>query len=194
MTTIAILYFSGYGHTVKQAEAVAAGVRLAGATPHLIRIPDTGDLTDADWTALDGAQAIVYGSPTYMGAPAWQFKKVADASSARWMGQAWRDKVAGGFTTSASTVGDKGETIAAFMTLSQQHGQVWVGPAVMPSNALESGPADLNWSGGSAGALAIARADASPDQGYEGDMETARLYGQRLATIAATLAPARAAA
>ena len=47
MTTIAILYFSGYGHTVKQAEALATGVRLAGAVPHVIRIPETGDLTEA---------------------------------------------------------------------------------------------------------------------------------------------------
>lgn len=33
------------------------------------------------------ADAIVYGSPTYMGGPAWQFKKFADATSKPWFVQ-----------------------------------------------------------------------------------------------------------
>jgi len=69
MSVVAIVYFSGYGHTAKQAEAVADGVRSAGATA-VYRLTDQGDLPDA--TTLEDvgqANAIIYGSPTYMGGP-----------------------------------------------------------------------------------------------------------------------------
>ena len=62
-----------------------------------------------------------------MGGPAWQFKKFADASSRPWLSQAWRNKLAAGFTNSASVNGDKFSTIEYFWTLSQQHGQIWIG-------------------------------------------------------------------
>ena len=68
--SVAIVYFSGYGHTAKQAEAVADGVRSAGATARVYRLTDQGDLPDA--TTLEDvgqANAIIYGSPTYMGGP-----------------------------------------------------------------------------------------------------------------------------
>jgi hypothetical protein len=70
MSVVAIAYFSGYGHTAKQAEAVADGVRSAGATARVYRLTDQGDLPDV--TTLEDvgqANAIIYGSPTYMGGP-----------------------------------------------------------------------------------------------------------------------------
>ena len=36
MSVVTIAYFSGYGHTARQAEAVAEGVRLAGSTAKLL--------------------------------------------------------------------------------------------------------------------------------------------------------------
>ena len=54
--------------------------------------------------ALDAADAIIFGSPTYMGMASWQFKKFADATSKRWFTSAWKDKVAGGFTISATLI------------------------------------------------------------------------------------------
>lgn len=190
MTHVAIVYFSGYGHTARQAEAVregAAGVDGSRATLHAISAE--GELSDADWEALGAADAIVYGSPTYMGAPAWQFKKFADASSKAWFTQAWKDKLAAGFTNSASLNGDKHATIQALWTLAQQHGQLWVGTGLHPANQLSSGPDDVNWTGGFAGALAISPADASPEQApRRGDLETARLLGERVARFAARLA------
>jgi NAD(P)H dehydrogenase (quinone) len=80
MSVISIVYFSGYGHTAKQAEAVAEGVRFAGSVAKVYRLTDQGDLPDG--TTLEDigqANAIIYGSPTYMGGPAWQFRKFADA-------------------------------------------------------------------------------------------------------------------
>ena len=66
MASIAIVYHSGYGHTQRQAQAVAEG---AGASARLIAIDAEGNLSDADWQALGAADAIVFGSPTYMGGP-----------------------------------------------------------------------------------------------------------------------------
>ncbi|WP_339717093.1 flavodoxin family protein [uncultured Sneathiella sp.] len=186
MTKVAIIYFSGYGHTVKQAEAVEKGAAsVSGVTVTTIKIPADGTIEDSVWTTLADADAIIYGSPTYMGGPAWQFKKFADESSKQYATLAWQDKVAGGFTTSASVNGDKFNTITYFITLSQQHGQLWVGTGLQASNKMEHGPGDVNWTAGYSGALAIAPSDSSPDQGSsEGDLETARLYGARVATAA----------
>ncbi|WP_334127786.1 flavodoxin family protein [Sneathiella sp.] len=187
MTKVAILYFSGYGHTQKQAEAVAAGAAgVNSVTVSSVRIPESGDITDADWETLLAADAIIYGSPTYMGGPAWQFKKFAEQTSKHYVSGVFRDKIAGGFTNSATVNGDKQETINAFFTFSQQLGQIWVGTGLLASNLKEHGPADVNWSGGYAGALAISPADASPEEAPPaGDLETARLLGERIATYAA---------
>ena len=114
-------------------------------------------------------------SPTYMGGPAWQFKKFADASSRPWLSQAWRDKVAAGFSNSASVNGDKFSTIEYFWTLSQQHGQIWIGTVLLPSNTKAHGPADVNWAAGFGGTIAVSPSDASPEEAPRaGDLETAR--------------------
>jgi NAD(P)H dehydrogenase (quinone) len=81
MKKVAIVYHSGYGHTTKAAEAVQAGVAANGAAAELILIDAEGNITEAQWASLAAADAIVFGSPTYMGTVSWQFKKFADASS-----------------------------------------------------------------------------------------------------------------
>ena len=186
MTKVAIVYFSGYGHTARQAEAVKQGAAsVAGVTATDFRINEHGDLPDGAWEMLAKQDAIIFGSPTYMGGPAWQFKKFADASSKPWFTQAWKDKIAAGFTNSASTNGDKFSTISYFFTLSQQHGQIWIGTGLMPSNTKANGPDDVNWTAGFSGALAISPSDASPDEApRKGDLETARLLGERVAEFA----------
>lgn len=186
MTKVAIVYFSGYGHTARQAEAVKQGAAsVAGVTATDFRINENGDLPEGAWEALAQQDAIIFGSPTYMGGPAWQFKKFADASSKPWFTQAWKDKIAAGFTNSASTNGDKFSTISYFFTLSQQHGQIWIGTGLMPSNTKANGPDDVNWTAGFAGALAISPSDASAEEApRKGDLETARLLGKRVAEFA----------
>lgn len=189
MAKIAIVYFSGYGHTAKQADAVREGVEsISGATASVYRINEAGDLAPGVVEELSQADAIIYGSPTYMGGPAWQFKKFADESSKQWFSQDWKNKLAAGFTNSASLNGDKFSTIEYFWTLSQQHGQVWIGTGLLPANKKESGPTDVNWTAGFAGALAVSPADASPDEApRSGDLETAKHLGRRVADFAARL-------
>jgi NAD(P)H dehydrogenase (quinone) len=188
MTKLSIVYFSGYGHTVKQAEALQKGAAAEGATVHMVAIDKEGNIADADWAKLEEAAAIIFGSPTYMGAPAWQFKKFADASSKPWFSQKWKNKIAGGFTNSATINGDKSETISYFMTLAMQHSMLWVGTGLMPSNKKDADRNDVNWLGSFAGAMAQSPADASPDEGpLPGDLKTAELYGARLAALAKKL-------
>lgn len=185
MGKVAIVYFSGYGHTHKQALSVAEGARAAGADVAEYRIDSEGNLPEGAMEAIGGADAIIYGSPTYMGGPPWQFKKFADASSKPWFTQIWKDKVAAGFTNSASVNGDKAGTISYFFTLSQQHSQIWIGTGLMPSNTKAHGPDDVNWTAGMAGALAISPSDASPEEApRKGDLETARRLGRRVAEFA----------
>src|SRR5690242_20422097 len=109
MATITVVYHSGYGHTQRLAQAVAQG-----ADAQLIAIDADGNLPQGAWALLDAADAIVFGSPTYMGGPSWQFKKFADASSKPWYSSAWKDKLFAGFTNSASTIGDKTSTLNYF--------------------------------------------------------------------------------
>ncbi|MDC8787176.1 flavodoxin family protein [Roseateles koreensis] len=180
MSQIVIVYHSGYGHTKKVAEAVAAG---SGGT--LLPIDAEGNLSEADWATLAGADAIVFGTPTYMGGPSWQFKKFADASSKPWFGRVWKDKIAAGFTNSASLNGDKASTLNYLFTLSQQHGMVWVGLGMLPSNSKAATRGDLNNMGASAGLLTTTPSDASVDEMVAGDLATAHGFGERVAATVA---------
>ncbi|MDE2362782.1 MAG: flavodoxin family protein [Hyphomicrobiales bacterium] len=193
MTKIAIVYFSGYGHTEKLAAAVEAGAASEpGARVKTFRIDANGDLPDGALEDIGGHDAIVYGSPTYMGGVAWQFKKFADASSKIWFVQGWKDKIAAGFTNSASVNGDKGATISWLMTFAMQHGQIWVGTGILPSNRKEHGPQHVNWTAGMSGLLAVSPSDASPEEAPRaGDLETARLFGRRIAVQTALRAQAQ---
>jgi NAD(P)H dehydrogenase (quinone) len=100
----------------------------------------------------------------------------------------WKDKLAAGFTNSASINGDKFNTITYFITLAMQHGMLWAGTAVMPANSKAATRQDVNYLAGFSGALAQSPSDASPDEAPgPGDLETARLLGLRVGGLAAKL-------
>ena len=177
---VVVIYHSGYGHTQRMAQAVAAG---AGA--ELIAIDAEGNLPAGGWEALAAADAIIMGSPTYMGSVSWQFKKFADASSKPWFSQQWKDKVFAGFTNSASMNGDKVSTLHYLFTLAMQHSGVWVGTGLMPSNSKAAQRNDVNYLGSFGGAMAQSPSDAGANEMLPGDLETARLFGARVAEVAA---------
>lgn len=179
---IVVVYFSGYGHTQRIAEAVASG-----AQARLLRVDAEGNLPAGGWEQLAVAEAIVFGSPTYIGNVSWQFKKFIDESSKVWAAGGWKDKLAAGFTNSAGMNGDKASTIAALFTMSQQHGMLWVGTGMMPSNAKSSKRDDLNYVAAFAGLAATTPSDASPDEVVRGDLDTAHLFGRRVAATVARL-------
>lgn len=178
MANIVVVYHSGYGHTKRQAEAVAQGADAA-----LVAIGAEGTLTEADWAALEAADAIIFGSPTYMGMASWQFKRFADASSKPWFSRKWKDKVAAGFTNSATMNGDKLSTLHYMFTLAMQHGMIWVGLGMLPAERAGD-PDRLNRLGSYLGVMAQAD-NLPPDQSPPpGDLETAFVYGQRIAGFA----------
>jgi multimeric flavodoxin WrbA len=179
MAQVAVVFHSGYGHTLRMAQAVAEG---AGA--ELVAIDADGNVTDAGWNTLNAADAIIMGSPTYMGSVSWQFKKFADASSKPWFSQAWKDKVFAGFTNSATMNGDKLSTLHYLFTLAMQQGGIWVGTALMPSNTKAAQRNDINYVGSFSGAMAQSPSDSSPAEMLQGDLDTAKLFGKRVAEVA----------
>ena len=182
MTNVAVVFHSGYGHTQRMAQSVAEG---AGAT--LVAIDAEGNLPEGGWETLASADAIIMGSPTYMGSVSWQFKKFADASSKVWFSQGWKDKVMAGFTNSATMNGDKLSTLHYLFTLAMQHSGVWVGTGMMPSNSKAAHRNDLNFVGSFSGAMAQTPSDAGVDEMLPGDLETAKQFGKRVAEIAGRL-------
>ena len=175
MAKVAVVFHSGYGHTHRVAQFVSEG---AGA--ELVAIDADGNLTDAQWATVDGSDAIIFGSPTYMGMASWQFKKFADATSKRWFTSSWKDKVAGGFTCSSNPSGDKLSTLQYFITLAMQQGMVWVGQP-----ALNDGT--INRIGSNSGVMAQVGPTSPAADIPQGDLDTAKAYGQRIAAMAAKL-------
>ena len=187
MKKIALVYFSGAGHTHLMAEAVAAGARaVAGVEVTLHRI--TGEqIKDGRWQdeatvkALQEAQTIVFGAPTYMGGPAAQFKAFADATGMLWYQRAWVGKLAGGFTHSGSPSGDKLNTLQYFAILAAQHGMLWITQPQIPSTYF--GKTDgLNRLGvylGAAGQTPFA--PGTPASVEPGDVLTGETYGRHVA-------------
>ena len=179
MAKVVVVFHSGYGHTLRLAQAVADG-----AQAQLLAIDADGKLPDGGWALLAAADAIIFGSPTYMGSVSWQFKKFADASSKPWYVQAWKDKLAAGFTTSSGLNGDKQLTLNTLYALAMQHAMVWVSQGLKPSSVKASTRQDINNLASYSGAMAQSPADAGADQMAAGDLETGRAFGQRVAELA----------
>ncbi len=186
MTRIAIAYHSGYGHTETLAHSVAQGVRDAGAEAVLLKIDnpaqDFGPLLD-EITASDG---VIFGAPTYMGDVSGVFKVFADATSKAFATGTWQDKLAAGFTVSASFSGDKLHALSSLSILAAQHGMNWINLGIPAPSvpAAERGPDTINRVGSFIGLAAQAdniAADVSPPSG---EHETARLLGLRVGLAA----------
>lgn len=184
MTKVVVAYHSGYGHTTVIADAVVRGASTAGADVHAVKVGADGSITEADWAALDAADAILFGSPTYMGSVSGPFKMFMDATSKAWFAQKWKNKLAGGFTNSMSMSGDKLNSLFQLVVLAAQHGMIWVGQAEPNKSAPSGNPEDVNRIGSYIGVMSQSD-NAAPDKApTKGDIKTAELYGQRIAESA----------
>lgn len=187
MPTVSVVYFSTMGHTQLMAESIAKGAeQIDGTTVQVLRI--TGEqITQGRWKdeaiieQLNQSDAIVFGSPTYMGGVAAQFKAFIDAASSIWFQQGWKNKVAGGFTHSGSPCGDKQGTLLYLVINAMQHSMIWVGTGEMAMQ--ENG---VNRLGSFLGPMGNTPPDFSggPPQVDPGDLLTAELYGARIAEAA----------
>ena len=189
MSKVAVLYHSGYGHTAAVAKAVARGAAgVEGTQAQLISVDDI----DRHWDDLKAADAIIFGTPTYMGGVSAQFKAFMDASAKVWFVQGWKDKLAAGFTHSGSQNGDKFNTVTQLFTFAMQHGMMWTGLGLMPGNNTSKGSvSDLNRLGGFSGALTQSNNDQGAEAIPASDLKTAEHLGARVAKVALRMATER---
>ncbi len=196
MSKITIIYHSTYGHTKLQAEAVhrgAAGVK--GIDAVIMTAEEATERIDE----LDSADAIIFGTATYMGNISAGLKNFMEASVKKWFASAWKDKIAGGFSNSSSFSGDKLNTLQGIVTFAMQHGMIWVGTGMFPSqndmdamNSIEGpGPDTHNRVGSFIGPMAASFQVNPSDAPSKGDIETAELYGKRVAEVTLQFAKGR---
>ncbi len=179
--TVGIAYTSGYGHTLELAKAVAQGA--ASVPDTLVEMIDVATINDTGWHTLDRCDAIIFGSPTYMGSASRAFHTFAEGTSRRWRTRAWQDKIAAGFTNSGSMSGDKLHTLQYFSMLAAQHGMHWISLGLMPGwNTTTASEHDHNRLGFYLGAGAQSWNDQGPEAVHGADLATARHLGQRVAT------------
>ncbi|MFI7359526.1 flavodoxin family protein [Streptomyces avidinii] len=195
ISAVVVAYHSGYGHTARQAAAVAEGVEsVAGVTADL---RDVSTLDTGLWTALESSDAIIFGSPTYMGSTSSVFQAFAEASAPVWAERGWQGKIAAGFTNSAGLNGNKDNALLSMTVLAAQHGMHWVSLGLLPGWIYSStgSPDDLNRLGGFVGAMAQSPTDLGADLAPgEADLATARYLGQRVARTAVQFVHGREAA
>jgi len=186
MARIAIVYHSSYGHTEALARSVRQGaLRVAGTVAVLVPVAEA----ESRWEELHQADAIIFGSPTYMGSASADFQKFCEATSRFWIEQKWKDKLAAGFTNSASQSGDKLNTLMQLAIFAAQHGMLWVSLGLLPGNNASTASAyDLNRLGSFLGVMAQSNNDQGPETvPPPNDHETAAILGRRVAEFACRL-------
>lgn len=143
MATVGLVFFSGTGTTRALADSVREGVEAGGATCHVLEVVGS-DISEGRWmndvmaTTLDDCDALIFGTPTYMGSVAGQMKCFMDAMAGRWYSNKWNGKLGAAFTVSSLAAGDKLNALFDLTTFAMQMGMVWVGTGVSPSDGLNS--------------------------------------------------------
>ncbi len=189
MVWVAVVHHSATGHTRLLAEAVAEGaasVEGVQVRQHAIVGDDVHGgrwSNDALLDALDEADAIVFGSPTHMGSVSGTMKAFLDGTLHRWYQRSWVDKVAAGFTVSATPSGDKLQALQTISTCALQHGMIWVGQGCSPMNA-----EGHNRLGYYLGVGAQAKFGGEEVAIEPADRATGVLYGERVARVTKRLA------
>jgi len=190
MTKLTVVFQSGAGHTKVLAEAVLKGISsVEEVSGHIfeIRGRDVQEgrfANDALMVQLDRSDGIVFGCATYMGSGSAVFKSFLEAAfTPHWLEQRWKDKIAAGFTNSASQSGDKLCTLLQLTVFAMQMGMIWVGVSDLPGNNWTGGArSDLNRLGTWVGAMGQSNADEEVPS--IGDIDTAERFGRRVAEIA----------
>lgn len=190
---VVVVHHSGYGHTVKVAEAVARGA--AGVEGALVELIEAGEASQR-WERLDAADAIIMGAPTYMGSLSAPFKAFMDATShLQYAEKRWANKVAAGFTNGASRGGDKQNSLVQLATFAAQHQMHWVNLGLNYGNNRSFTNEDiLNRDAYTLGMAAQANLNQGGDVAPPAsDIRTAEFLGRRVAEVAQELAAGRAA-
>jgi NAD(P)H dehydrogenase (quinone) len=198
MTKVLVLYYSAYGHIETMAEAVAEGVREAGATATIKRVAELvpEDVARAAHMKLDQKapiatvdelpdyDAIIIGAGTRFGVVASQMRNFWDQTGGLWAKGALVGKVGSVFTSSATQHGGQESTILTTIPTLLHHGMVVVG---LPY-AFQGQMGVTEVMGNSPyGASTITDADGSR-MPSKIELDGARYQGNHVAKIAAKLA------
>lgn len=189
MTSIAVVFQSERGHTKTLADSVVKGlidVEGVCAKPYQILGQDIVEGRFANvalMAELDACDGIILGCATYMGSGSAIFKAFLEAAfRPHWFEQRWKDKIAAGFTNSASQSGDKLSTLLQLSVFAMQMGMIWVGVSDLPGNNWSGGSrSDLNRLGSWVGVMGQSNADESGPS--LGDIDTAERFGRRVGLI-----------
>lgn len=183
MVKIAIIYHSKNGHTKKQAIAVMEGVSSVQDTEvKMISVEEFDDNIDF----INASDAIIFGSPTYMGTISAKYKEFMENTSKLWFKQAWKDKLAAGFVNSGWASGDKLNVLSQLFIFAAQHGMIWVSLGLIPGDLLgKPETKEINRLGSFMGAMSCSAFDKPADcTPPESDLQTAKLLGERVANLA----------
>lgn len=172
---MAVIYHSNYGHTRKVALAIEQGARDYAQEKVEVRALDVDDM---DWEFADAAQMMVFGSAVYMGSITAEFKTFMDSTSKRWFHRKWHGKWAAGFANSGGLSGDKLAALQQICGFSMQHGMNWAGFPVMPTGHSEQ---DINRLSSFMGLMTQSGNDSPEVTPGEGDINSAKLFGEHLA-------------
>ena len=180
MTRVSIVYYGNFrGATEQLARAIARGAEtVPGTEVALIHV----DAVDEAWATLHASDAIVLGTPTYLGSVAARFKEFVEKLAGEvWLERMWVNKIAAGFTCSAGRSGDKLSCLQQLVTFAAQMGMLWVPVRITGGNySTQGSERDLNRMAGYLGVMAQANIDEGPDKAPPpSDIETLRtdLYG-----------------
>jgi NAD(P)H dehydrogenase (quinone) len=198
MAKVLVLYYSSYGHIETMAQAVAEGVREAGASVVIKRVPELvpEEVAKKNHFKLEQAaplatveelpdyDAIILGIPTRYGNMPAQMKNFLDQTGALWLEGKLVGKVGSVFTSTATQHGGQESTILSTHTVLLHLGFVIVG---LPySFAGQMGVQEV-FGNSPYGASTIAGGDGSR-QPSEIELQGARYQGKHVAQIATKLA------
>jgi NAD(P)H dehydrogenase (quinone) len=199
MTRVLVLYYSGYGHVERMAEAVADGARgVDGVDVTIKRVPELvpEEVARKSGVKLDQAalvatpreladyDAIIFGTPTRFGNMAAQMRSFLDQTGGLWAAGKLIGKVGSVFASTATQHGGQESTILGFHTTLLHHGMVIVG---LPYSAKGQTRMDEITGGSPYGATTIAAGDGARWPS-DNELELARFQGRHVAGIARKLA------
>ena len=185
MTIVTVVYYSNYkGATEQLAKAIVRGAEsVADTDVKMIRVEEV----DENWQRLHDSDAIIFGTPTYIGSVAAKFKEFIEKLAGEvWLKRMWLNKIAGGFTVSAGRSGDKLNCLQQLVIFASQMGMIWVPVRVIGGNYSTQGSEnDLNRMAGYIGVMAQANIDEPVELAPPpSDIETAEMHGHHLAHVA----------
>jgi NAD(P)H dehydrogenase (quinone) len=194
MAKVLVLYYSAYGHIETMANAIAEGVRSAGAQVDIKRVPELvpEEIARKSYYKLDQTaplakvedlanyDAIIVGTGTRFGRIASQMASFLDQAGGLWLKGALHGKVGGAFASTATQHGGNETTLFSLITNLMHFGMVIVG--------LDYGHAgqmtlDEVTGGSPYGATTIAGGDGSRKP-TENELNGARYQGRKIAETA----------